>query len=229
VCPESCDGLAGESPVGVMAKQPRSWWPAEGETRPSKRHDKGALGVEQVTGPQHQANPAASLPLARCCRAQAGAEPGLRGRRPWKASRSWSAASRNPSAYGEWNGCTARHGTGEIRLGTGISWPQGAILRCLVTVTPISSDPAKWRSAERKSEEAVVAATGMDNTTAGSEGPPAGWASLTAGRPRGLPWGYQLRSPQGDQGPVRAGGCLGGRQRGGDAECGWPTARGKAG
>jgi RNA-directed DNA polymerase len=47
----SCDGLAGESPVGVMTKQPRSWWPAEGETRRSKRHDKVASGGEQVHGP----------------------------------------------------------------------------------------------------------------------------------------------------------------------------------
>ena len=34
-----------------MAKQPRSWWPARGETRASKRHDKVALGDEQVVGP----------------------------------------------------------------------------------------------------------------------------------------------------------------------------------
>src|SRR6266436_3635974 len=47
----SCDGLAGESPVRVMAKQPGSWWPAEGETRPSKRHDKAALGGEPATSP----------------------------------------------------------------------------------------------------------------------------------------------------------------------------------
>lgn len=50
-CPASCDGLAGASPVRVVAKQPGSWWPAEGETRPSKRHDKGPLGVEQATSP----------------------------------------------------------------------------------------------------------------------------------------------------------------------------------
>src|SRR4029077_19143958 len=30
------------------------------------------------------------------------------------------AAPRNPSAYGGWNGCTAHHRTGEIRLGTGV-------------------------------------------------------------------------------------------------------------
>ena len=44
VCPESRDGLAGASPVRVVAKQPGSWWPAEGETRPSKRHDKTPSG-----------------------------------------------------------------------------------------------------------------------------------------------------------------------------------------
>src|SRR3981081_1497122 len=51
VCPGSCDGLAGESPAGVAAKRPRSWWPAEGEIRLSKRHDKVAMGGEQVVGP----------------------------------------------------------------------------------------------------------------------------------------------------------------------------------
>ena len=34
-----------------MAKQPGGWWPVEGETRPSKRHDKAALGGEQATSP----------------------------------------------------------------------------------------------------------------------------------------------------------------------------------
>jgi hypothetical protein len=34
-----------------MAKQPGSWWPAEGETLSSKRHDKAALGGEQATSP----------------------------------------------------------------------------------------------------------------------------------------------------------------------------------
>ncbi len=51
VCPVNCDGPAGARPVRVMTKQPGSWWPAEGETRTSKRHDKGPLGVERVIGP----------------------------------------------------------------------------------------------------------------------------------------------------------------------------------
>ena len=53
VCPESGDELAGESPASVVTKQRCSWWPAVGETRPSKRHNKVPLGGEQATGPQH--------------------------------------------------------------------------------------------------------------------------------------------------------------------------------
>lgn len=51
VCPESCGGLAGASPVRVVAKQPGSWWPAEGEIRLSKRHDKAPSGGEQAASP----------------------------------------------------------------------------------------------------------------------------------------------------------------------------------
>lgn len=35
----NCGGHTGERPVGVMTKQPRSWWPGGGETGRSKRHD----------------------------------------------------------------------------------------------------------------------------------------------------------------------------------------------
>ncbi|SRR6266571_4127756 len=34
-----------------MTKQPRSWWAAEGEIRPSKRHDEVVLDGEQAIGP----------------------------------------------------------------------------------------------------------------------------------------------------------------------------------
>ena len=50
-CPASWDGLAGASPVRVVAKQPGSWWPAEGETRPSRCHDQAPSGGEQSTSP----------------------------------------------------------------------------------------------------------------------------------------------------------------------------------
>jgi hypothetical protein len=90
VCPESCGGLTGKSPVG--AKQPRSWWPAEGETRLSKRHDQVPLGEERVFGP-YERNPAASIACPCRCRGKAGAEPCLWGRRPWTAPRTWPCTS----------------------------------------------------------------------------------------------------------------------------------------
>src|SRR5450759_3393549 len=71
---QSCDGLAGVSPARVVTKQPCSWWPAEGEIRPSKRHDAVPLGGKQVLGP-YERNPAASIACLCRCRDQAGAEP----------------------------------------------------------------------------------------------------------------------------------------------------------
>lgn len=50
-------------------------------------------------------------------------------------------------------------------------WPQVASLRCPVAAKPISGGPVKWWSAERKSEEGVVAVTGVDNITRRSKGP----------------------------------------------------------
>ena len=112
VCPASWDGLTGVSPVRVVAKQPGSWWPAERETRLSKRHDKAALGGEQATSP-YDRNLAASHGN------DVEAEPLFTGRRPWTARRSWSA-QRLCTHHGGRNGCTVHHGTGEIRLGAGV-------------------------------------------------------------------------------------------------------------
>ena len=44
-------------------------------------------------------------------------------------------------------------------------WPQVADLRCSVAAKPISGDPVKWWSVERKSEEGIVAVIDVDNTT----------------------------------------------------------------
>lgn len=73
----SCGGLAGESPVGVAAKRARSWWPAEGEIRLLKRHDKVALGGEQVIGPYERKPVSASLDNPWRPGKHAGAEPGM--------------------------------------------------------------------------------------------------------------------------------------------------------
>ncbi len=112
----NCGELAGGSPVGVVVKQPCSWWPAVGETLSLERHDKGALGVEQVTGPQHEANSAASLPSPSfgwdTCRSRAWTM--------WAKAMEGvlilDSALMDLPAYGKWNGYIVRHGTGEIRL-----------------------------------------------------------------------------------------------------------------
>jgi hypothetical protein len=91
---------------------------------------------------------------------------------------------------------------------------------------PISGDPVKWWSVERKSEEGVVAVIDVDNTTRRSEGPPARCAWLT---------GEGLRDCRErlfalvrlSENRVRALGSV--VNTGGSVECGWSTAWGKAG
>ena len=125
MCPESCEGLAGGSPVGVVAKQPRSWWPAVGEIRSSKRHDKVASGGEQATGPQHQANSAASSPLPGLGWEQGGSRASTTRVKAMEGVLILESAPMNPPAYGKWNGRIVVHGTGEIRLVPDTRWPSG--------------------------------------------------------------------------------------------------------
>jgi hypothetical protein len=103
-----------------VTKQPRSRWPAAGETAPSKRHDEVLLEGEQVVGPYDEESCRVdSLPLHQQgtsgsrTRASGGEGHGRR-------EELGRAALKNPPAYGERNDYTAHHGTGEIRLGTGM-------------------------------------------------------------------------------------------------------------
>ena len=64
---------------------------------------------------------------------------------------------KNLPAQGAWNGHKVVLGTGEILL--------GPALRGRVAALPITGGPGKWQGAERKSEGAVVAIEGRDNTT----------------------------------------------------------------
>ena len=92
---ETCGGLAGESPVQVVTKQPGSWWPAEGETRPSKRHDKVPLGGEQTTSP-HDKEPCSLVRFALCEQGQMW-EPSLSKMGECRPPASWD----HPSAKAE--------------------------------------------------------------------------------------------------------------------------------
>jgi hypothetical protein len=153
-----------------MAKQPRSWWPAGGETRSSKRHDKVPLGGEQPTGPYDEE----SCRLVRlACVAGEVREPSpaKMGEGDRRREDLECAAPMDPPGYGERNGWIADHGTGEIRLGTGVMWPRAATPRCPVAAKPISSDPAKRWSAERKSAGVTVVMMAGTTQPGRSEGP----------------------------------------------------------
>jgi len=171
VCPASRGGLAGGSPVWVVAKQPSSWWPAEGETRLSKRHDK-----VPIRGRASNRSAALSEP---CHLVISGRESGPSGSRALHTGAKangrredlGSAAPKNPPGEWGWNGYTALHGTGEIRLHAG-----ARTTGCRPVVSGSSrADNSRQRgtgeAVERKSEEAVLAMNGADNITRRSEGP----------------------------------------------------------
>lgn len=105
-------------------------------------------------------------------------------------------------------------------------WPQVAVLWCSVAAIPISGDPVKWWSVERKSEEGVVAVIGVDNITRRSEGPPARCACLTGEGCEGLLNAIRPRI-RSSENRVRVLGF--GANTGGFVECGGSTAWGKAG
>jgi len=127
----------------------------------------------------------------------------------------------------------------------GVEWPEGcprnwrdpsrrrhqrsraATPWCPAAAKPISSDPAKWRSVERKSEGAVVATTDGTTQPAPSEGPLARCVEQAV-TTVGLPWWLLTHPPMADQvhEPQGEAWILG--QRRGAAECRRSTAWGKA-
>src|SRR6266508_5384161 len=140
-----------------VAKQPRSWWPAGGETRASKRHDKVALGDEQVVGPYDEESCArvvnkpakagksgSRAPTARA-KARDGAK-SLEGQHPGTRRRSGSGTATQPIVEQERSVSAPAHVAPGCRPG----WPGAA--------KPLTGGPGKWWSAERKSEEAIAVA-----------------------------------------------------------------------
>jgi hypothetical protein len=164
-----------------VAKQPRSWWPAEGEIRLSKRHDKVALGGEQVIGPYDKQSCARVVTEPCQSRSQAGAEPGADGPKAREGAKILEMRHR---------GTRRRMGIGTITQSIveqerSVSAPASdgsrvAVLECPAAAKPISGGPVKWWSVERRSEEAVVAMIGADNITRRSEGPLVRCATATA-------------------------------------------------
>jgi hypothetical protein len=211
-----------------MAKQPCSWWPAAGETRSSKRHDKVPSGGEQTTGPYDEESCRLVRFVLREQNNEREPSPAKMGEGHGRREELGSAAPMDPPGYGERNGWTADHGTGEIRLGTGIRWPRVAVPWCPVAAKPISSDPAKRSSAERKSEGAIlVARMAWTTQPAGAKGPQLGVRQDREGA-AGLPCGYHP-STFGWPGLSTGSGAWGSGQRRGTAEYRCSTARGRAG
>ena len=144
-----------------MTKQPSSWWPAERETGPSKRHDN-----VPIRGLASDRSAALREPCHLVISDRASGSSGSRalhtgakaiGRREELGG----AAPKNPSGEWGWNGRTALHGTGAIRLDAGLDAGMSAAGRHPAEPGSSRSDnrcePGNEVAVERKSEEVVFA------------------------------------------------------------------------
>jgi len=122
-----------------MTKQPRSWWPAEGEIRLSKRHDKVVLGGEQVIGPYDEEScRVVKNPLL--VQGQAGVESWLLGRRPRTVRRAWTCSTQEPVGV---EGAERSHSPSRNRRDPSrhrLVRPGVATPRCPVEVNSISGE-----------------------------------------------------------------------------------------
>ena len=166
-----------------MTKQPRSWWPVEGETRLSKRHDKVALGGEQVTSPYDEESQARVVTRPRENGNRAGAEPLHDGRRPWKVRRTWRCSTQKPAGLwgAEWSHSQSRNERDPSR-------PRPRLAAGCQLAVPGSSEAYKRKTREGVERRAEVGGghicsyEGVDNITRRSEGPLARCATVQ--RPR---------------------------------------------
>lgn len=136
-----------------MAKQPRSWWPVEGETRLPKRHDEVAMGGEQVFGPYDEES----------CRVESQPRKGTSGCRALVARAKATDGAKTLDV--QHLRTRRRRGSGTntqsiVEQERSVSAPASTAAGCQ-PVEPGKGDVykrrgvVKWRSAERKSEEAI--------------------------------------------------------------------------
>ena len=167
-----------------MTKQPCSWWAVVGETRMPKPHDKVASkGGEQACGPYDEEscvsvvrNPArAGQNGSRASQIKAKAMDGA------KSLDAQLQRTRRRSGIGT---CAQFSTERERSVSAPAFWVPGRRPGTLREVAmPITGGPGKWWSAERKSEEGIVAMIGVDNITRRSEGPLARCAITQRPRP----------------------------------------------
>ena len=198
----------------VMAKQPCSWWAAEGETRPSEPHDEVAMGGEQACGPYDEESCASVVRFparagqsgSRAPHARAKAMEGV------KTLEAQHRGIRRRSGIGT---CAQFSTERERSVSAPASTAPGLpAWGAPGAAKPITGSTGKGWSAERKSEEAVVAMIGVDNRTRRSEGPLARCAITQRPRP------VSAEEPRRSLGPSA--------NTPGRVECGRSTAWGRA-
>ena len=179
-----------------MAKQPCSWWAVVGETRMPKPHDKVALGGKQARSPYDEES-CVSVVMYPVRAGQSGSrafQPKAKAMDGAKTLEVQHQRTRRRSGIG----MCAQFGTERERSVSApasmASGRQPGVLR--EVATPITGSPGKWWSAERKSEEAIVAMIGVDNITRRSEGP------LARRRPRNGQDRVAVEEPRRSLGPV---------------------------
>ena len=152
------------SPVPGDAKVPGSWLPASGEILASKRSDFTSLRGWQLTGPQHQAKPAASscIPPVRAAK-----------REP---SRSHNAAKAMEGVWDLGAGAEEPSGVRGVERSEGCpgNWgdpPRPDPCGGSEQHRSISGRTVKWSVAERESEGVVVALMVRTTQPGWSEGP----------------------------------------------------------
>jgi hypothetical protein len=151
-----CDGPAGDSPARVMVKQACSMWPAEGKTQPSKSHDKGSMGVEQVIGPYDEESRRVDRPTPGNAD-QVGAQPGSTGEGHGRCK---ELDVQHPGTHRRMRSGTITQPIAEQERS--VSAPAFTAAGCHPAV-PRRGEAYKrrgrgavnWWSAERKSEEAI--------------------------------------------------------------------------
>ena len=182
--PRSCVELAGESPAMVMTKQPCSWWAMEGETRLSKPHDKVACkGGEQAYGPYDEES-CVSVVIVPAKADQCGSRAPRTRAKAMEGAKTLEVqhrGTRRRIGIGTYAQFSTERGRSVSAPASMASGRQPGVLR--EVATPITGCPGKWWSAERKSEEVVVAVIGVDNITRRSEGPLARCAIRQRPRP----------------------------------------------
>ena len=142
VCPESGDELAGESLASVVTKQRCSWWPAVGETRPSRSVTTKSLwgaSKQPVRSIKRTFQLVVNLPLL--ARGKSGSRARTTGAKAMDGVKTLDV--QHPGTRRRMEGGTVVQliTEQEESVSAPALWPQVADLRCSVAAKPTRGDP----------------------------------------------------------------------------------------